>query len=774
MDDLDLSSFYNQFRDETSENIRMLSDGLLALERIAPDTPEARERINSIFRAVHTIKGSARMLGFTAIGQLAHSMEHQLGAVREGRLHLSPAMISLLLQGGDMILTMTSDAVAGRAPSVDPALLIAQLDGAASPTLPPAPPTPTPPIPTPPPAPPTPTPPIPTPPPAPPAPTPPSTPAPAPPPTPAPTQSRQRRSALPQTIRVRTDRLDRLLNLTGELVIEEQALSVHAETLTHLLELAHEHTHTTQALLNELSQIRLSPYEQQRLTRHVEQIANLTTDLRQLIHREAERFHSFLNQHHILVGDLEQEVITTRLLPISTVFTNLPRAVRELSLATSKQVELELHGETTELDRKLLEALSDPLLHIVRNAIDHGIEPPNERVALGKPPHGTVRVEARASGGEVRIVVEDDGRGIDPQRMRDTAIRKGLLSAERAALLSDQEAIELVFAPGFTTAPILTDISGRGVGMDVVRTNITELSGQVLLESQLGRGTRITLLLPLTLVTTRVVLVQVGEFRFALPASGCHAITWVYQAQLEPIEGRATYRYDGQLLPVLHLADLLGVAAAPPFLHDERMPALVLGTGQRLLGLLVDQVQDEREAVVKPLSDLMEVQRRYIGVIQFGDGQVVLLLNPMTLLSLARGTTLKLPSANAKHTARPRLLIADDSFTTRELIRTILTSVGYDVTAAVDGRDALDKLRAGVYDLVVSDVEMPRMNGFELTAKIRQELGLAELPVIIVTSLASEEHKRQGMEVGAQAYIVKGEFDQNNLLRAIEQLLGRS
>ncbi len=757
MDDLDLSSFYNQFRDETSENIRMLSDGLLALERAAPDTPETREQINSIFRAVHTIKGSARMLGFAAIGQLAHSMEHQLGAVREGRLHLSPAMISLLLQGGDMILTMTSDAVAGRAPSVDPALLIAQLDGAASPTPPPAPPMPTPPIPTPPPAP-----------------TPPPTPAPAPPPTPAPTQSRQRRSALPQTIRVRTDRLDRLLNLTGELVIEEQALSVHAEALTHLLELAHEHTHTTQALLNELSQIRLSPYEQQRLTRYTEQITRLTSDLSQIVRSATERFHSFLNQHHILVGDLEQEVITTRLLPISTVFTNLPRAVRELSLATSKQVELELHGETTELDRKLLEALSDPLLHIVRNAIDHGIEPPNERVALGKPPHGTVRVEARASGGEVRIVVEDDGRGIDPQRMRDTAIRKGLLSAERAALLSDQEAIELVFAPGLTTAQILTDISGRGVGMDVVRTNITELSGQVLLESQLGRGTRISLLLPLTLVTTRVVLVQVGEFRFALPASGCHAITWVYQAQLEPIEGRATYRYDGQLLPVLHLADLLGVAAAPPFLHDERMPALVLGTGQRLLGLLVDQVQDEREAVVKPLSDLMEVQRRYIGVIQFGDGQVVLLLNPMTLLSLARGTTLKLPSANAKHTARPRLLIADDSFTTRELIRTILTSVGYDVTAAVDGRDALDKLRAGVYDLVVSDVEMPRMNGFELTAKIRQELGLAELPVIIVTSLASEEHKRQGMEVGAQAYIVKGEFDQNNLLRAIEQLLGRS
>ncbi len=777
MDGLDLSSFYNQFRDETNENIRLLSDGLLALERTAPDTPAAREQINSIFRAVHTIKGSARMLGFAAIGQLAHSMEHKLGAVREGRLTLTPELTSLLLQSGDAIQALTNDAVAGLAPSVDPAPLIAQLDGAASPTPPaPTPPVPTPPVPAPPvptpvpapPAPPVPAPPVPAP------PAPPATPASAPSTTPAPaTPSRQRRSALPQTIRVRTDRLDRLLNLTGELVIEEQALLVHAETLSHLLDLAQQHTHTMQAMLSELAQIRLSPSEQQRLTRRSEQLDSLTTDLRQLIRRETERFHSFLNQHHVLVGDLQEEVITTRLLPISTVFTSLPRAVRELSLATSKQVELEVHGETTELDRKLLEALSDPLLHIVRNAVDHGIEPPDERAALGKPPHGTIRVEAHATGGEVRIVVEDDGRGIDPQRMRDTAIRKGLLSAERAALLSDQEAIELVFAPGFTTAPILTDISGRGVGMDVVRTNITELSGQVLLESQLGRGTRLTLLLPLTLVTTRVVLVQVGEFRFALPASGCHAITWVYQAQLEPIEGRATYRYDGQLLPVLSLADLLGIAAAPPFLHDERMPALVLGTGPRLLGLLVDQVQDEREAVVKPLSELMEVQRRYIGAIQFGDGQVVLLLNPMTLLSLARGTTLKLPSMESKRTARPRLLIADDSFTTRELLRTILTSVGYDVTAAVDGRDALDKLRAGVYDLVVSDVEMPHMNGFELTASIRQELGLAELPVIIVTSLASAEHKRQGMEAGAQAYIVKGEFDQANLLRAIEQLLGR-
>jgi two-component system chemotaxis sensor kinase CheA len=318
----------------------------------------------------------------------------------------------------------------------------------------------------------------------------------------------------------------------------------------------------------------------------------------------------------------------------------------------------------------------------------------------------------------------------------------------------------------------LTDLSGRGVGMDVVRTNIGELSGQVVLESQPGQGTTVAMLLPLTLVTTRIVLVRIGNQTFALPASGCRGIAWVREHEPQTIEGRAMITHEGHTVPLLRLADLIDVEAEPAFRNNARMPALLVGSERRILSLLVDQVLDERESVVKPLGPLFESQRRYSGAIQLGDGHLVLLLNPMVLAQEARGIALtRTDGAATRARAASRLLIADDSFTTRELVRSILSSAGYDVTAAVDGMDALDKLRAQPYDLVVSDVEMPRMNGFELTASIRQELGLHDLPVIIVTSLSSDEHKRRGMEAGAQAYIVKSQFNQDNLLEAIQQLL---
>jgi two-component system chemotaxis sensor kinase CheA len=321
---------------------------------------------------------------------------------------------------------------------------------------------------------------------------------------------------------------------------------------------------------------------------------------------------------------------------------------------------------------------------------------------------------------------------------------------------------------------MLTDISGRGVGMDVVRTNISELNGQVLIDSTPGQGTQITLLLPLTLVTTRILLVNVNNQLFALPASGCRGIIWVYQERISTIEGRPMIEHNERTVPVMRLADVMGMESELVFENDQRVPAVMLGHEQRLFGLLVDDVLDEREAVVKPVGPLLELQRRYSGAVQLGDGQLVLMLNPMALSQAARGLTFTptvAEAASSLHQQR-RLLIADDSFTTRELIRSILHSAGYEVTAAIDGLDALDKLRAQAYDLVVSDVEMPRMNGFELTTSIRQELGLTDLPVIIITSLASDEHKRRGMEAGAQAYIVKSQFNQDNLLEAIQQLLG--
>lgn len=572
---------------------------------------------------------------------------------------------------------------------------------------------------------------------------------------------------------MRVDRLDRLINLTGELVVGQQVLMTHVQALHELTKLIQ---HQERALLDleaEIKQIRFSPTQRQILDDRLAALLNNDAQTSQLLNRQVDQFSLLANQQGVLVGDLEQEVMAARLLPVATVFAALPRAVRELAHAMHKEVTLEIAGETTEMDRKMLEALNDPLLHLIRNAVDHGIEMPDARVAEGKSPQGRIRVGAEAYGGEVRIEISDDGRGMQPAALRDVAVRKGLISAEHAALLSDTEALELIFLPGFTTTPIITDISGRGVGMDVVRSNIGELGGQISIESQPGQGTRITLSLPLTLVTTRILLVKTGTHMFALPATGCRGTIWVHQQDIRTIEGRAMVWYKQQTLPLLKLTDLLHIESPPAFQQRERIPAVLIGNTQRQLGLLVDQLCDEREAVVKPLGALFEQRRRYSGAVQLGDGQLVLLLNPVILLQTARGMALAGPPMAINHERRrAHLLIADDSFTTRELIRSILQSAGYTVTAAYDGLDALDKLRTQAYDLVISDVEMPRVNGFQLTARIRQELGLLDLPVVIITSLASDEHRRKGLEVGAQAYIVKSQFNQDNLLEVVQQLLG--
>lgn len=781
---MDLSAFYNQFRDETAENIRALSDGLLALEGVADSAdPANREHIDAIFRAVHTVKGSARLLGFEAVGKLAHTMEHILGNVREGRRKLDRPLADDMLRGGDAILELVAAAVENRPPTIDVDRLVAtigrgllqpaepeQLEALPQPNQPLASRSPA----------------------AAPSPVVDAAPVVIPPPiipppavslpvangpepvSPAPAAAASsRRSASRQTVRVRVDRLDRLINLTGELAMGQQVQSAHVQMLHDLQMTLTRHERTLNELSAELARLRFSPSQRESLDQRVALLHASAAEARQVAKNQSERMAAHSDHHALLIGDLEQEVMSARLLPVSTVFANMPRAVRELASELGKQVSLTVSGETTELDRKLLEALNDPLVHLVRNSLDHGIELPHERIEQGKPATGQLHISASALGGEVHVVVRDDGRGMDPVRLRETAVRKGLIGKESAALLSDAEALELVFLPGFSTAPIITDVSGRGVGMDVVRTNITELGGQTLIESQLGRGTTTTLVLPLTLVTSRVLLVELMGQLFGLPASGCRGIIWTHPTQVKAVEGHAMISYDGLTVPLLRLADLVGVAGSKGLDTPGRLPTVLIGSSKRPLGLLVDELYDEREVVVKPLGPLFEGQRRYSGAIQLGDGRLVLLLNPVALAQEARGMALGVPTSRRASRAAARLLVADDSFTTRELIRSILQSAGYDVSVAVDGHDALDKLRAQTYDLVVSDVEMPRVNGFQLTARIRQELRLTEMPVIIITSLASDDHKRQGLDAGAQAYIVKSQFNQDNLLDTIKQLLGR-
>lgn len=750
---MDLSSYYVQFRDEMLENLRVLNEGLLALEGRDPQDDGYREQVDAVFRAMHTIKGSSRLLGLEAIGRIAHTCEHILGAVREGRRTLDRTLTDDLLRGGDAIQELMNATMENRPATVDVEALTISLGRGHQKTeeaeaVAPEPPT-TPQLPTPVPA--------------------------AEPilPTMPPSLLPSRRASGRQTVRVRVDRLDRLLNLAGELTVGRQMQAVHLQVLQELEVLVEQQSRALLALHEELRRLRFSQSQREALDARMNAALNDGERTGQLLKAQVERFGQHTAQSKQLIEDLEQEVMAVRLLPVSTLYANLPRAVRQLAADLGKEVNLVLGGETTELDRKVIEALNDPLMHIVRNALDHGIEPPDERERQGKPREGLLELNARALGSFAQVEIRDDGRGMSPQKLRETAVRKGLLNAEAAAALTDQEAIELIFLPGFSTTAMITDISGRGVGMDVVRTNVSELGGHVQLESTPGAGTRLILVLPLTLVTTRVLLLEVGEHQFGVPASGCQGTAWVYPDDIRTVESRAMVFHEGRLAPLLRLDTLLGVKSRLSFEYARRLPAFLIGTAQRPIVLLVDRLLDEREVVVKPLGPLLEKQRRYGGAMQLGDGRLVLMINPTVLAQQTRGMAMESPTATKQLSKRrSRLLVIDDSFATRELIRSILSTAGYDVATAVDGMDALDKLRAETYDLVVSDVEMPRMDGFTLTSQIRTELRNERLPVIIMTSLATDAHRRRGLEVGAQAYIVKSQFNQGNLLETIHQLLG--
>jgi two-component system chemotaxis sensor kinase CheA len=774
MSNFDLSAFFGQFREETEENVRSLTSGLLTLE----SQPSDRGTIDGIFRAAHTVKGSARMLGQVETARLSHAMESVLGDLRSGQLKMSPALNDVLLESADVLLALAAkvgepppsdervDPLIGRlnalsaanaaaapapgppaAPRV-PAPVVAQ--PVAQPVAPPAPPDILPPAPAPPPD---------------------AQPA-APPALPAMFDQRSRPGGVIRpTVRVPIARLDRLLNTTGELVVTRQTNLAHSDKLQELQKLVLKQERILESLLNTTLKLRGAASVRNDLQQLGAQLDTLLIETRGMLRGAIEQWSTHIAGTDALVDELEAEVMATRLQPIAGLFAPIPRSVRELARALGKEVALVTEGETTEADRKVIEMLADPVLHLVRNALDHGIELPAERLAAGKPAEATLRISARSLGGVIELIIADDGRGIDPAVIRQTAVRRGLIEADAANRLRDDEALDLIWQPGFTTSAMITDISGRGVGMDVVRTAVIEIGGRVEINSVVGLGTTFTLTLPITLLTTRVLLFEASGGMYALPSTACLGGRRVPGSAIQTIEGRPTMRLNDRVVPVVALAPMLDQRGPLP-LPSNISTLVILGPANRPLALLVDRLLDEREAVVKSLGAVLAGQRLCTGAVALPDGRLVLLLNPAALIDRAR--EIGRPVAPIAPSVAPaRLLVAEDSFTTRELLRSILQSAGYRVETANHGRDALDKLQSNPYDLVVSDVEMPHLNGFELTRHIRADQRLQNLPIIIITSLARETDRREGLLAGAQAYIVKSQFDQSNLLETIHQLLGR-
>ncbi|PXF29629.1 hypothetical protein WH50_19645 [Pokkaliibacter plantistimulans] len=469
---------------------------------------------------------------------------------------------------------------------------------------------------------------------------------------------------------------------------------------------------------------------------------------------------------------MQQELQAILILPCSSVTEGMAGMVQELAETTGKAVRLQISGAELKVDKRVLDGIRTPLLHLLRNAVDHGIEAAAERQKQGKASQGNLSVRfVQDSAGRFELQVEDDGGGMNIEMLKRKALAQRLVDEEALAAMSDEAACQLAFHSGLSTSAMITDLSGRGLGLAIVREKVERLGGHVSLLSVPGRGCRFTFLLPVSLATYRVVLVQVAGHCLALPAGVVQRVLRISQEALKTIERRLSVRVGEQLLPVWPLATLLNLTSAPRE-RPSHWQIVLLNVGSESFGLLVDEVVGDEEVVIKPLGAQLQRVPNVLAATQLGDGRIVPILHPQDLYKTAclSGAT-DMPLGEQEQAALPRVLVAEDSITSRSLLKMILESAGYQVITANDGMDAWERLRQESVDLLVSDVEMPRMDGFELTARLRADRRLENLPVILVTALSRSEDRERGLEVGANAYIVKSGFDQGNLLDVVRQLV---
>jgi two-component system chemotaxis sensor kinase CheA len=477
----------------------------------------------------------------------------------------------------------------------------------------------------------------------------------------------------------------------------------------------------------------------------------------------------------LIINELQEEIKRVRMLPLATITTTFSRMVRDVAREQKKNVNFIIEGGETELDKRVLEQIKDPLIHLLRNSVDHGLETPAERKRAGKSPQGQIVLSASQQGNRIVIRVEDDGRGLDLEGIKASAIRKGLLRMGEADKLSESEIANLIFNSGLSTSSIITDISGRGVGMDVVRKNVEELHGTLEVEFEPGGGTIFTTTLPLTLASSRGLLVKAGEQTFALPLTSVERMLQIHTSAIASVEGKEAITYQGKPIALARLADLMELPFKPA--DTEQLTVVIVAVAEKRLGLVVDDLAGEQEVVIKNLGRQLAKVAGFAGATLLGTGQVILVLHVADLIKLAARTKPRVMITDMegkKDSAdeRKTILVVDDSITTRTLEKNILEAVGYEVKLATDGREALGVLAtAGLPHLIVSDINMPRLDGFELTSRIKQDVRYSDIPVILVTSLDSPADKARGIEVGADAYIVKSSFDQGNLLDTIEQLV---
>jgi len=743
------------FRDEAKEHQAAISAGLIALEKSA-EPGKQQAILETVFREAHSLKGAARAVTMAGIESLSHALEGVFAALKRQEIAASPVLFDLLHSATDAIekLLLLNEADPDVSLRTRVRELVAGLGRAMKGSSPESPPQPLPDLP-------------------------PNVPQEVPPP---------ETPAISDTVRISAARLDALLHQAEEMLALKQAAVQRIADLGEIrtgLAAWDKEWKKVKAVVRGLAK----PHQPlaghghgvaddgraERLLAFCEWSHDAVKSLEHKAHTlakaQANDRHALDGMVDTLVDDLKEVLM----LPCAAVLGVLPKMARDLTREQGKEMELLIVGDDVEVDKRILEEMKDPLIHLVRNCIDHGLEKPEERVARGKPAAGRISVAvALRESGLIEIRVSDDGAGIDPGRVAAEAVRQGLISRDQADAMDREELLGFVFASGFSTAPLITDISGRGLGLAIVREKVEKLGGTVMVTSEAGQGAVFRMVLPLTLSTCRGVLVAVGHQSFIVPAAGVERVARLDRGALKSVENRETVEMDGTALAYIRLADCLQLPRATIAADDSGLlPLFVIGSGASRIAFGVDAVLDELEVLVKGLGPQLTRVRNIAGATVLGTGKVVAILHPGDLVKSAMGGAAvgAVQGTEAMEPERRSVLVVEDSITARTLLKNILDAAGYRTVTAVDGIDALTRLRTEEINLVVSDVDMPRMNGFDLTRKIRATRELADLPVMLVTSLDSRDDRERGVEAGANAYIVKSSFDQSNLLDVIKRLI---
>ena len=801
IEDLELRSL---FKTESQEYLQRLDEKLLSLEKEPKDQPS----LDEAFRIAHSLKGSARILGVTSIEAIAHRFEDTLESARVGTTVLSSAIVDRMYGALDAIRALVHEAVTGEPADVNLPLILQQLAGLQ--TLTPAaleePHV------------------------APDSPQPQTTDKNAVPPgtqafaalasailaeaasvserpTAAASITTEHRepnrkadetgAGSPQehftieTVRVKPQQLDDLMTLIGELTVTKEQMArgvAELEEVTTLWEEWQRDVVVNRWLQTEETLLFVARNGQQSAGRQMwEFLARNQARLERsglLLHRLQEMTHKDQARLEFVTNRLEDNIRSIRLLPLSTIFHLFPRMVRDLARQQAKEVHFVVEGGEAVADKRILEELKDPLMHLIRNAIDHGLETSDERQRQGKPREGSLRLRAHQTASAIVLELRDDGRGLDLEAIGQKALQRKICRPDALETMTPEQVQALIFMPGFSTAQFVTDLSGRGVGLDVVRSTVENLKGTVQVESTRGAGCLFRLQLPATLSTARVLIAQVQRRPYAIPVQFVEQCRRVSSEEIFPVEGRETIFHEGHPVSVTRLADLLELPAgrmtasgaeARAGANARKWPCVFLLSGEERLGVLVDDLDNEQEVVLKPFGPLLRRVRNVYGASILGNGDVCMILNPQDLLKSYRkmkghGAT-ELTDLKPEEPLKRAILLVEDSMTTRTQEKRILESAGYEVVTAVDGLDALSKLGLRRFDAVVSDVQMPNLDGLSLSAKIRQDKKYQELPIILVTALASDVDRRRGLEVGANAYITKPTFDRTLLLTTLQQLI---